>query len=80
MYYVYIIQSEKYENRLYKGFTTDLNKRLFYHNSGKNISTNRCKPWKIIFYAVFRIETRARKFEKYLKSSSGIAFMRKRLI
>ncbi len=80
MYYVYILRSKKYNNRIYKGFTTNLKKRIFYHNSGKVGSTRNIKPLKIIFYAVFEDKLKAVGFEKYLKSGSGIAFMKKRLI
>lgn len=74
------LKSIKCNNRIYKGFTTDLRKRIFYHNSGKVNSTRYIRPLKIVFYAGFENKSTAKKFEKYLKSGSGIAFMRKRLI
>jgi len=80
MYYVYILQSIKYPRKLYKGYSTNLKKRLNYHNSGLCKHTSWYKPWKIIFYAVFADKYIAIRFEKYLKTASGIAFARKRLI
>ena len=79
MHYVYIIQSIKFKN-LYKRYSTNLQKRLKDHNSGKNKHTTQYKPWKIIYYSVFSEKNIALNFEKYLKTGSGIAFMRKRLI
>ena len=39
MHYVYILQSSKRNNWLYKGSTSDLKRRVVEHNSGKNFST-----------------------------------------
>ena len=80
MHVVYIIQSIKYKKEIYKGYTTNLKNRLKKHNSGSVKHTAQYKPWKLIFYAVFSNKKNAIAFEKYLKSGSGIAFMRKRLI
>ena len=80
MHIVYIIRSKKFPNEIYKGFTTNLKGRLNDHNEGNSRYTKEFKPWKLIFYAVFETKKQALAFEKYLKSASGIAFMRKRLI
>ncbi|NQV42144.1 MAG: GIY-YIG nuclease family protein [Candidatus Marinimicrobia bacterium] len=32
MYYVYILRSQKYPERHYTGFTTDMKKRILKHN------------------------------------------------
>jgi len=77
---VYIIQSKKNNSYLYKGYTTNLQKRLTYHNSGNSQHTNKNRPWQLIFYSSFQSKQKAKAFEKYLKTASGIAFMRKRLI
>jgi hypothetical protein len=37
-------------------------------------------PWEIVWYAGFSSEEAARAFECYLKSGSGRAFLRKRLL
>jgi len=80
MYYVYVLQSINYPNRLYRGYSTGLLDRLKTHNLGGCKYTAKYKPWKIIFYVAFANKYKALQFEKYLKSSSGIAFARKRLI
>ena len=80
MHYVYILQSLIDANQIYTGSTANLKKRLESHNSGANKHTSKFKPWKIIWYSGFMYEEKAISFEKYLKSSSGIAFKRKRLV
>ncbi len=80
MYYVYIIQSEKYISQFYTGFTENIESRLDDHNSGKSPHTNKFKPWKLIYYCAFEDKKKALDFEKYLKTASGIAFRNKRLI
>ena len=80
MYYVYILKSVDYLNQVYIGSSSDIKERLKSHNSGANKHTNKFKPWKIVWFCVFPNQQKAIAFEKYLKSSSGIAFRRKRLI
>ncbi len=79
MYYVYILKSLK-DGSNYIGVTTDLRKRLQEHNSKGYKFTTAKHPYKIIWYSVFKDKTRAYKFEKYLKTGSGTAFLRKHLI
>ena len=78
-HYVYIIQSEKYQNRYYTGFTEDLDSRLKDHNSGKNSHTKKYRPWRIKTAIAFTDRQRALDFESYLKTPSGRAFAKKRL-
>lgn len=80
MFYVYVLRSKNNKNIVYKGYTTDLVQRLQRHNAGENISTKKHRPWMVIFYAAFEDKLLAMRFERYLKTGSGIAFMRKRLI
>jgi putative endonuclease len=79
MYYVYVLQSEHYD-QYYFGSTKDLMARLAAHNKGQNYHTSKYKPWKIIWYGAFQSKTTALNFEKYLKTASGKAFLRKRLL
>lgn len=80
MFYVYILRSTKDLTELYYGYTINLTDRLNKHNTGEVSHTNKYKPWKIIFNASFHTKELALNFEKYLKTASGKAFMRKRLI
>jgi len=77
--YVYVLQSKVDPNRFYTGSTVDLRERLKRHNKGKVRHTTRWKPWRIKTYFAFSDESRAIAFERYLKSSSGRAFVKKRL-
>ncbi len=79
MYLVYSIQSEVHPDRYYVGLTTDVERRLEEHNSGKSIHTNKFRPWRLVSYTAFIDKSRADKFEKYLKTASGRAFAKKRL-
>jgi predicted GIY-YIG superfamily endonuclease len=79
MYYVYILKSINFPKEIYKGHTSNLKKRIVKHNSGSVKHTSKFKPWKLIFYCAFEDKKKAVAFEKYLKTASGIAFMRKRL-
>lgn len=80
MYFVYILGSKNYQNKIYIGFTRDLKKRLKEHNEGKSFHTNRFKPWGITNCVVFKNKIKAERFEIYLKTASGKAFLRKRLV
>jgi predicted GIY-YIG superfamily endonuclease len=79
MYIVYIIQSLK-DSSYYTGWTINLEKRLKEHNLGFSKYSSRKKPFKLIWHCIFNNKKKAIKFEKYLKSGSGIAFRNKRLI
>ncbi|NQT49384.1 GIY-YIG nuclease family protein [Candidatus Kuenenbacteria bacterium] len=80
-YVVYILRSLKFSNQIYKGFTEqDVFDRLTDHNAGKCKHTEKYRPWELIFYCAFDDKYRALAFEKYLKTASGIAFIKKRLI
>jgi len=80
MYYAYILRSRKIPGAIYKGYTKDLKLRLVQHNSAMGKYSSKYAPWEIETYLAFSTEQQARDFERYLKSSSGKAFMHKRLI
>ncbi|MFC1790710.1 GIY-YIG nuclease family protein [Patescibacteria group bacterium] len=79
MFYVYILKSSK-SNILYYGYTTDLKKRFEEHNRGLSRSTKPHRPWKLAWYCAFQSRKLAKDFELYLKSGSGKAFTKKRLV
>lgn len=70
MYYVYILRSEK-NQRLYKGVTNDLKRRLKEHNSGAVPFTKTLMPWELIYYEAFSSKEDATREEKFLKSGKG---------
>jgi len=80
MYYVYILKSQKYPDQNYIGQTNDVAQRLYVHNTGGSSHTAKYKPWKLISSIFFETKEKAVEFEKYLKSGSGRAFIKKRLL
>lgn len=78
MYYVYILELENGQH--YTGCTEDLNARLIKHKHHAVPTTSRIRPEELVFYAAFKSKEKAYAFEKYLKSSSGCAFRKKRLL
>ncbi len=78
-FYVYILQSQSDSERFYIGLTEDLKARLKKHNAGEVPHTAKFKPWRVKSAIAFTSRDRAADFEKYLKSSSGRAFAKKRL-
>ncbi|MBI2774768.1 GIY-YIG nuclease family protein [Candidatus Dependentiae bacterium] len=80
MYYVYLIQSIRFPEIFYVGYTTNLEQRLATHNSCGSTYTSEYRPWKLEMYLGFSDQTRAKDFEKYLKSQSGRAFAKKRFL
>lgn len=80
MYYVYILRSETDPKQLYYGCTTNLKARLNGHNYGQSKHTSKYRPWKIVWYGCFASKLKASEFEHYLKTASGKAFLRKRLL
>ena len=77
MYYVYILKM--CNNQFYTGFTKDLRTRIKAHNSGKVKSTKLRRPLELIHYEAYKIESDARRREKYLKSSEGKKFLRQQI-
>jgi len=67
-YHVYLIRSINHPHKYYKGYTTNIARRLSEHNQGKVKSTAKYKPWQ---------QQTVVSFEKYLKSHSGRAFSSK---
>ncbi len=80
MWYVYIIRSLHFADQEYTGATADLKKRVADHNSGKSNHTAKFVPWELVWYCAFKDKYQALEFEKYLKSHSGRAFAKKRLL
>ena len=79
MKYVYLLESINFPEETYIGLTDDLRKRLSAHNAGQASHTAKFKPWCLVTYLAFSDENKAVAFERYLESSSGRAFAKKRL-
>ena len=74
---VYVLRNTDNPPRFYTGLTADLRARLEAHNTGRCVHTARHRPWAVDIVVTFADETRAVKFEKYLKSGSGVEFARR---
>ncbi len=70
MYFVYILQSLKDDN-LYTGCTSDLEERIKAHNSGKVKSTQKRKPFELVYFEEYLTSLEARRRESFLKSYEG---------
>ena len=80
-YYVYILRSQRDHNQFYIGYTTNLENRMKDHCDPKATAyTRQYAPWELETYIAFQNKFLAQQFELYLKSHSGRAFLKKRLI
>lgn len=70
MYFVYVLRSLS-NQKLYVGFTEDLQERLATHNRGEVISTKARRPWEMIFYECYFNKADALRREQYLKTTAG---------
>jgi putative endonuclease len=76
MYYVYGLYSLEY-NKIYIGFTSDLERRLFFHNSQLNKGyTSKFRPWTIIYSENQPDKKSAMEREKQLKTARGRQFIK----
>lgn len=80
MWYVYILRSINHPKQDYTGLSQHIKERLADHNAGKSAHTAKYAPWALLWYSAFKDKDMALAFEKYLKSHSGRAFARKRLV
>lgn len=78
MYFVYVLRG-KFDNNFYTGFTSDLEKRIEDHNSGKVLSTKKRTPFEVFYYECCLNQADAIHREKYLKATYGKRYIRNRL-
>ena len=65
-YFVYILFSEEL-NVYYKGFSTDVEKRLENHLKNENKFTSKVRDWKIVYIKEFPDKRSALQEEKRIK-------------
>ena len=75
---VYILKCT--DDTFHAGCSGNFINRLAQHNQGLVYYTSTRLPVEVVWRATFKYKYLAYKFEKYLKSGSGIAFRNKRLI
>ncbi len=79
MWYVYILRSMP-DSKLYVGSTAGLRRRLREHREGHSQSTRNRRPMALEAYIAVKEESTARHLEKYLKTGTGIATLRRRIL
>ena len=79
MWYVYILKSEL-DGKLYVVSTDNLKRRFREHEQGRSKSTKNRRSLTLEAYIAVKEETIARSLEEYLKTGSGIATLRKRIL
>ena len=77
MYYVY---SLKCKDGYYVGCTDNVQERLERHQKGRVPATTDRLPVELEFYLAIGDKYKAFEFEKYLKTGSGRAFLKKHFI
>lgn len=76
MFYVYALYSARYM-KIYIGFTSNLEQRLFSHNHPLNKGfTGKYKPWELLYSESHDDKKYAMKREKQLKTAQGRLFIK----
>ena len=75
MFTVYVLYSKDFD-KIYIGFTSDLEQRLLSHNElGKKGWTIKFRPWQLIYKEKYSEKSDAMKREKQLKIATGRNFI-----
>ena len=78
-WFVYILKSS-IKNFIYVGSTGNLARRMHEHDAGLVQSTKAYRPLEMVAYVAVPTERKARKLEKYFKTGSGKAVLKKRIL
>jgi len=70
MIWIYALSSQT-RNYIYVGMTSNLDRRIQEHNSGKERTTKAYRPFKLLYIEQCRDRVTGRKREKYWKSGVG---------
>ena len=77
--FVSLLRNSK--NKFYLGWTTDINRRLEEHNSGKSPYTKSRGPWELVGYEKFPCIDEAKKRERAFKDNPRmLKFFKKRAL
>ena len=77
MYYVYVLKLKN--NDLYIGYSTDLRKRLNYHQNGKSKFTKPHRPIRLVYYEAYSAKKDATKREYHLKTGQQRKYLKQRI-
>ena len=76
MYYVYFLFLNN--QKIYKGFTVDLKRRIEEHRKD-NVASTRNKDPILIHYEAYLLKTDAERREKFLKTTEGRRLLKQQL-
>ncbi|MFH1749505.1 MAG: GIY-YIG nuclease family protein [bacterium] len=68
--YIYILLSLK-DKKFYIGTTNNIKRRLLEHKRGKNISTSKRLPLRLIYFEAHLSKEDAKRRERYFKTTKG---------
>ena len=74
MFIVYILYSHSLR-KFYTGFTSDIDQRMEFHNSGKNSFSKKGVPWKIIKLFETQDKSSALILEKQIKKNGAKRYL-----
>lgn len=78
LFFVYVILCD--DGSLYKGYTNNIERRYKEHCAGTGSRhTKRHKPVKLVYFEEFSSEQDAKVRERYLKTSTGIKWLKAKL-
>ena len=78
MYTVYVLKDKK--DKLYKGVTNNLVRRLKEHIGGHTFTTSRMEDLSVIYKEEYDTFKQARIRELYLKSAAGRRFLKTKIL
>jgi putative endonuclease len=78
MQYTYVLKSEK-DGKLYIGCTSDVDKRLVEHNSGKVEATRTRTLFRLVYFEGCLDKQKAFEREKYFKTGFGRRYLTNRM-
>ena len=78
MWYVYILKDAG--EKIYVGSTDNIKRRVMEHKKRKCLSTKSYENIRLEAYIAVRSEKTARNLEKYFKTGSGKAVLKKRIL
>ena len=71
-YYVYMLKSKGVKPVTYVGYTNNLTKRIYLHNSGKGAKFTRGREWVLIYKEKFKSKKEAISREYYIKTNRSL--------
>ena len=71
-YYVYMLKSKGVKPVTYVGYTNNLTKRIYLHNSGKGAKFTRGREWVLIYKEKFKSKKEAISREYYIKKNRSL--------